>query len=135
MDRYLVISSDTHAGPPSEAYRDYVDPQYREAFDEDLTTKLALRSIILEAASEEQEKFREEWEEETGDGGKLASYDPTVRDAELDKDGVADRFRVQRSGARPVPSAAAGWRPCRSSTTSTAPSPRCSAWPRLGSGR
>src|SRR3954469_22827049 len=89
MDRYLVISSDTHAGPPSEAYRDYIDPEHREAFDRDLETKLALRSIILESASEEQERFREEWEDETGDGGKLASYDPTTRDAELDKEGVA----------------------------------------------
>jgi len=89
MDRYLVISSDTHAGPPSEAYRDYIDPKYREAFDRDLETKLALSSIILEAASEEQEKFRADWEEETGDGGKLASYDPTTRDAELDKEGIA----------------------------------------------
>ena len=69
MDRYLVISSDTHAGPPSEAYRDYIDPQHREAFDRDLETALALRSVILESASEEQAKFREEWEEETGDGG------------------------------------------------------------------
>ncbi len=33
MDRYLVISSDTHAGPPSEAYRDYVDPQHRAALE------------------------------------------------------------------------------------------------------
>ncbi|MGZ4710636.1 MAG: amidohydrolase family protein, partial [Acidimicrobiales bacterium] len=89
MDHYLVISSDTHAGPPSEAYRDYLDPEYREAFDRDLETKLALHSVILEAASEEQEKFREDWEEETGDGGKLASYDPTTRDAELDKEGIA----------------------------------------------
>ena len=39
MNRYLVISSDTHAGPPSEAYRDYVDPQYREAFDNDLADR------------------------------------------------------------------------------------------------
>jgi len=89
QDRYLVISSDTHAGPPSEAYRDYVEPRHRAAFDEDLATKLALRSVILEAASEEQEKFREEWEEETGDGGRLASYDPATRDAELDKEGIA----------------------------------------------
>ena len=33
MDRYLVISSDCHAGLPPERYRDYLDPQYREAFD------------------------------------------------------------------------------------------------------
>ena len=33
MDRYLVISSDCHAGLPPEQYRDYVDPKYRDAFD------------------------------------------------------------------------------------------------------
>jgi predicted TIM-barrel fold metal-dependent hydrolase len=89
MDRYLVISSDTHAGPPSEAYREYLDPRHRDAFDRDLESALALRSVILESASEEQAKFREDWEEETGDGGRLASYDPAARDAELDKEGIA----------------------------------------------
>src|SRR6478735_3024962 len=103
MDRYLVISSDTHAGPPSEAYRDYLDPEYREAFDLDLATKLALSSVILEAASEEQEKFREDWEEETGDGGKLASYDPTTRDAELDMAGARahNRWLAELCSASP----------------------------------
>ena len=33
MDRFLVISSDCHAGLLPEAYREYLDPQYREAFD------------------------------------------------------------------------------------------------------
>ena len=33
MDRYLVVSSDGHAGLPPEQYRDYLDPQYRDAFD------------------------------------------------------------------------------------------------------
>ena len=36
MDRYLVISSDCHAGLPPERYRDYLDPQYREAYDADV---------------------------------------------------------------------------------------------------
>src|SRR5215471_13572888 len=89
MNRYLVISADTHAGPPSEAYREYVDPQYREDFDRDQESALALRSLVLESASEEQAKFREEWEEQTGDGGRLASHDPAARQAELDKEGVA----------------------------------------------
>ena len=31
MDRYVVISADGHAGPPSEVYRDYLDPEYRDA--------------------------------------------------------------------------------------------------------
>jgi len=89
MDRYLVISSDTHAGPPAEMYRGYLDPQYRDAFDKDREAALALRSLILESASEEQAKFRVEWEEETGDGGQRASYDPAARNAELDREGVA----------------------------------------------
>jgi predicted TIM-barrel fold metal-dependent hydrolase len=89
MDRYLVISSDTHAGPPSGAYRDYVDPGYRDAFDRDLETAVALRSLILQSASEEQAKFRVDWEEETGDGGMLASYDAATRNVELDKEGIA----------------------------------------------
>ena len=33
MDRYLVISSDCHAGLPPEQYRDYVDPDLREIVD------------------------------------------------------------------------------------------------------
>lgn len=33
MDRFLVISSDCHAGLPPERYRDYVEPRHREAFD------------------------------------------------------------------------------------------------------
>lgn len=86
-DRYLVISSDTHAGPPSAAYR--IDPRHREAFEEDLESAVMLRSTILSSASEEQEKFRVEWEQETGDGGTLASYDPAARNAELDREGVA----------------------------------------------
>ena len=33
---YLIISSDCHAGPETPDYRDFLDPQYREAFDESL---------------------------------------------------------------------------------------------------
>ena len=40
MDRYLVISSDCHAGLPPEQYRDYLDPRYREVFDQALPIQL-----------------------------------------------------------------------------------------------
>ena len=33
-DPYLLITADTHAGGSHEQYREYLDPQYREAFDE-----------------------------------------------------------------------------------------------------
>ncbi len=49
MDRYLVISSDCHAGLPGEQYREYLDPQYREAFDQAYPIQkaaLATSSII-----------------------------------------------------------------------------------------
>ncbi|MFU8817677.1 MAG: amidohydrolase family protein [Pseudomonadales bacterium] len=32
-DAYLLITADTHAGGSHEQYREYLDPQYREAFD------------------------------------------------------------------------------------------------------
>ena len=50
MDRYLVISSDCHAGLPPEQYREYVDPQFRDAFDVALP-------IQIEATQEAAKKF------------------------------------------------------------------------------
>ena len=47
MERYLVISSDCHAGLPPERYRDYVDPKYREAFDAALPIMLQMMMAIL----------------------------------------------------------------------------------------
>jgi predicted TIM-barrel fold metal-dependent hydrolase len=84
--RYLVISSDTHAGPPAERYRDYLDPKYRDAFDEDLRLVKEMsraRSDLTQAGD-----FEAKWLAETGDGGRRASWDPSARDAELDKEGV-----------------------------------------------
>ena len=36
MDRYLIVSTDGHAGLPMEGYRDYLDAKYHAAFDEAL---------------------------------------------------------------------------------------------------
>ena len=43
-DNYLIISSDTHAGLPDAQYKEYLEPRYREAFDEDLEQRAALRA-------------------------------------------------------------------------------------------
>jgi predicted TIM-barrel fold metal-dependent hydrolase len=85
--RYLVISSDTHAGPPAEQYRDYLDPKYRDAFDEDL--KMVKEMNRARSEMTDAGEFEAKWEAETGDGGRRASWDPVARDAELDKEGVA----------------------------------------------
>ena len=33
-DKYLVISADCHAGLPADQYRAYVDPKFRDTYDE-----------------------------------------------------------------------------------------------------
>jgi predicted TIM-barrel fold metal-dependent hydrolase len=86
MDRFLVISSDTHAGPPTERYREYLDPKYREAFDADVAASeqlIGMRRELIDSA-----EFEEQWEQETGDGGKQASWDPSARNVELDREGI-----------------------------------------------
>jgi predicted TIM-barrel fold metal-dependent hydrolase len=81
MARYLVISADGHAGPPPEVYREYLDPGFRGAFD--------THQAALEAGRMVNTAFVEEWDEETGDREMKAGYDPAVRDAVLDQEGVA----------------------------------------------
>ena len=82
MSKYLVISSDGHAGPPADIYRGYLDPAFRAAFDRHQEELAAGRMV-------DQSGFVEEWDEETGDHEMKAGYDPNVRDAILDQEGVA----------------------------------------------
>jgi predicted TIM-barrel fold metal-dependent hydrolase len=79
--KYLVISSDGHAGPPPAVYRDHLDPEFREPFD--------AHQAEVEAGRMVNEEFVAEWDEETGDHEMRAGYDPEVRDAILDQEGVA----------------------------------------------
>ncbi|MFQ5515729.1 MAG: amidohydrolase family protein [Myxococcota bacterium] len=86
MDRYLVISSDGHAGLPPERYRDYLDPRYREAFDAALplqieeTRKAAAKFLVAE--------FNERWRAEAGIGA-TGAWDHEQRVAVLNADGIA----------------------------------------------
>jgi predicted TIM-barrel fold metal-dependent hydrolase len=81
MSNYLVISADGHAGPPAEVYREHLDPEFREAFDR--------HQEELEAGPMVNTEFVEEWDEVTGDHDMRAGFDPGVRDAILDREGVA----------------------------------------------
>lgn len=85
MSRYLVISSDGHAGPPEGVYRDYLDPAFRERFDEHQRQMEELRKAFPTG----DESFVRAWEAETEpDGGLLAAYDSAARLAVLDREGV-----------------------------------------------
>ena len=86
MDRYVVISADGHAGPPSEVYRGYLDADFRERFDEHQRAMQELRAAMGQGNA----AFREEWEAETdGDGGLTAAFDSDARNEILDVEGVA----------------------------------------------
>jgi predicted TIM-barrel fold metal-dependent hydrolase len=83
MTRYLVISADSHAGPPAAVYRQYLEAGFRERFD-DYQTQVARQAGQLVDA-----RFVEEWGGETGDDELRIAYDPAVRLRALDSQGIA----------------------------------------------
>ncbi len=84
-ENYLIISSDTHAGLPDAQYKDYLEPRYREAFDEDLIQRAALRAPMN--AQVEELEFVKDWYDENEEGLR-GGWDAARRDAELEADGV-----------------------------------------------
>jgi predicted TIM-barrel fold metal-dependent hydrolase len=83
-DNYALISTDTHAGLPPEQYREYIEPKYRQAFDD-----AAQLSASLVLDRDDHEKFLAAWNSEIGDhGGMEGAWDPTVRTKEMDGEGV-----------------------------------------------
>ncbi|MCA9532576.1 MAG: amidohydrolase [Myxococcales bacterium] len=85
-DRYLIVSTDGHAGLLPEKYRDYLDPQFRETFDAQIEAEIAER-----AAREKDfliKDYNEKWRE--GNVGMLAAaWDSDLRNQVIDDDGVA----------------------------------------------
>src|ERR1700738_2746047 len=83
---YLVISADCHAGLPGEQYRDYLDPQYREAFDAFCGQRVVMEEELTKRGLRNEE-FASQWFEEHEDGLR-GGWDVARRDRELDGDGV-----------------------------------------------
>jgi len=86
MDRFLVISSDCHAGLPPERYRDYLDPQYRAAFDHALPIQLertrgAAKLFLVDDVNAAWRKGRER--------ALSGAWDGEERARVLDADGIA----------------------------------------------
>ena len=88
-EHYLVISSDCHAGPETPEYRPYLDPEYRERFDESLVEREALLAQMRESspfAMGGDDEFQEEWfghdegEESLHEGGLRCGWDAPKRD-------------------------------------------------------
>lgn len=95
MRHYVVISADCHAGPNSPVYRDYLDPQYRADFDEELDERQKLIDDRRAGRFVGDDRFKEEWFGEDDEGNSLheiglrGGWDAVTRDRELDNDAVA----------------------------------------------
>ena len=86
MDRYIVISSDCHAGLPGERYRDYLDPQYRETFDH--AYPLQVQKIKAAEKAFLIQEINDQWRE--GIEQQLTgAWDHAERIRMLDGDGIA----------------------------------------------
>jgi predicted TIM-barrel fold metal-dependent hydrolase len=85
--RYTVISSDCHAGLPNAEYREWLEPEYRDAFDEFQAARALIEAELAQRGMRNEE-FAEEWHRENAEGLR-GGWDATRRDAELDADGVA----------------------------------------------
>ncbi|CAN5697690.1 hypothetical protein BH10ACT3_BH10ACT3_24210 [soil metagenome] len=69
-DRYTVISADTHAGGSHKAYREYLDPEFRDDFD-------AWRG-----------EYRNPYKD-LGDNRRLRNWDNEMRNGQQEEDGIA----------------------------------------------
>src|SRR3978361_480188 len=86
-DKAVIVPTDTHAGLPPDQYRDWVEPKYRSAFDEAAALETAMRE---ELDLDDHKKFLAEGNKEIGDpGGMTGAWDVDVRQAEMDRFGIA----------------------------------------------
>ena len=91
MDRYMMISSDCHAGPPWDVFRGYLDPQYREDYDRWVAAYVAAGTLTGGIKIDPHGKARREGftgEEAVKSGGVNGAWDPEIRARELDREGV-----------------------------------------------
>lgn len=86
MDRYLVISSDCHAGLQPQDYRDYLDPEHHELFDMALPLQIEemkrmSKLFLIDDINEDWRKGR--------DQDLTGAWDSDQRLKILDNDGIA----------------------------------------------
>ncbi|NRA08149.1 MAG: amidohydrolase [Myxococcales bacterium] len=86
MDRHLVISADCHAGLPPGGYRDYLDPQHRDAFDVALTQQLAITRDFEEHFLVKE--INDDWRR-GNEKDLCGAWDHDARIRVLDGDGIA----------------------------------------------
>jgi predicted TIM-barrel fold metal-dependent hydrolase len=91
MDRYVLISADCHAGAPTAAYREYLDPQFRDDFDDYLRVYDVSDPLAVTHASDGLHgQFRRLRQGQVAiEHGARGAWDVDIRMTELDREGVA----------------------------------------------
>ena len=86
----MILSADGHAGAPGHMYREYLDPGFKDLFDDFVKQAREMQASMFAArdASPSRKKWRVKWYDETGDGGERVAYDSDLRNEALDADGV-----------------------------------------------
>jgi predicted TIM-barrel fold metal-dependent hydrolase len=85
-DPYVVISADSHAGLPTELYRDYLERKYHPQFDEFLAGRATIAEEIHRMGTSSAE-FAKQWFAENEEGLE-GGWDAQRRNKEMDADGI-----------------------------------------------
>jgi predicted TIM-barrel fold metal-dependent hydrolase len=89
VTRLLLVSSDCHAAPPPQLYREYLDPALRPTYDAYLAQPQRLERRIAETVGLD---LRSAQIVQTSDGrpaGLTSHWDAALRLRELERDGIA----------------------------------------------
>ena len=85
--RVMLLSADCHAGPRVKQFREFLDPEFRQAFDEYAAAVSVLEEAPLHTSDDLAEATRGQLRLERDHVAGLA--DPSARVSDLDADGIA----------------------------------------------
>ena len=86
-DPYFIVAADSHAGLPTEQYREFLASKHHAAFDDFLDERAALLEEVTRMGIRD-EAYAKKWFEDN-DEGLAGGWDAIKRDQALDADGVA----------------------------------------------
>lgn len=93
MTPLTIVSADSHAGALPEAYRDHLDPQYRDSYEgivEDHNTFINMfQDIMLSPHRTPEVLAITDRDKRIQGGGETGAYDIETRLAEMDREGIA----------------------------------------------
>src|SRR5437899_3264944 len=103
-DRHIVISCDCHAVGRPEDFRPYMEPAYRETYDEFVRKQEEAAAAMKAAVESGRSLFSKEGMDEfenldaVADGGRDGQWDSARRVKELEDDGVVAEVVFPNAG-------------------------------------